>query len=65
MQQSLEIPLQRIESIDLTQSLLGTLLHYGDIIITGSGGTRQIVVGIKDPLTCRRYLEQYMHYQDK
>lgn len=63
VQQTLEIPLPRIESVDIKQSLFGTIFHYGDILITGSGGTQQRVVGIKDPLTCRRYLEQLMHYQ--
>ena len=61
IQQTIDIPMHKIESIDITQSIIGSLLNYGDIIITGTGGTRQVVKAIEHPLTCRRYIEQLMH----
>ena len=61
VQKTIDIPMHKIESIDITQSLIGSILNYGDIIITGTGGTRQVVKAIEHPLTCRRYIEQLMH----
>ncbi|NDH08020.1 MAG: PH domain-containing protein [Gammaproteobacteria bacterium] len=61
VQKTIDIPMHKIESIDITQSLIGSILNYGDIIITGTGGTRQIIKAIEQPLTCRRYIEQLMH----
>lgn len=61
VQQTVDLPMNRIESIDVIQSLVGTIFDYGDIIITGSGGTRQVIGPIERPLTCRRYIEQYLH----
>lgn len=61
VQQTIDLPMRRIESIDVTQTLFGTMLNFGDIIITGSGGTRQVIGPIDNPLTCRRYIEQYLH----
>lgn len=61
IQQTLDFPMQRIESIDIRQTIIGSLLNYGDIVITGSGGTQQVVVAIEHPLTCRRYIEQNLH----
>lgn len=61
VQQTIDLPLQKIESVDIRQTLFGTLFNYGDIIITGSGGTRQMLQCIRQPLTCRRYIEQYLH----
>lgn len=58
---TLDIPLSKVESIDIRQSLLGSLLHYGSLVITGTGGSRQIVNYLNKPLTCRRYIEQLLH----
>lgn len=61
IQQTIDIPLAKIESIDIRQSLIGTIFNYGDLLITGSGGSRQTINCIQSPLTCRRYIEQFMH----
>ncbi|NBX84834.1 MAG: PH domain-containing protein [Gammaproteobacteria bacterium] len=61
VQETKDYPMQKIESIDIRQTIIGTIFNYGDIIITGSGGTQQLIIGIEHPLTCRRYIEQFMH----
>jgi uncharacterized membrane protein YdbT with pleckstrin-like domain len=58
---TLDIPLSKVESIDIRQSLLGSLFHYGSLVITGTGGSRQIVNYLGKPLTCRRHIEQLLH----
>ena len=58
---TMDIPLNKIESIDIRRSLLGSLLQYGTLVITGTGGSRQLVNFLDKPLTCRRYIEQLMH----
>jgi uncharacterized membrane protein YdbT with pleckstrin-like domain len=61
VQQTIEIPFKKIESVDIRQTLLGTVLNYGDIIIVGSGGSRNFMNCVANPITCRRYIEQYLH----
>ena len=61
VRQTIDIPMNKIESIDIRQSILGSLLQYGSLVITGTGGTRQYVNYLAKPLTCRRYIEQMMH----
>lgn len=61
VQQTIDLPLKKIESVDIRQTLIGTIFNYGDILITGSGGSRQMLHCIQSPLTCRRYIEQYLH----
>jgi uncharacterized membrane protein YdbT with pleckstrin-like domain len=59
--QIMHIPLDKVESIDIRQSIMGTILGFGNIVITGTGGSREVVTYISKPLTCRRYIEQMMH----
>lgn len=56
-----DIALSKVESIDIRQSILGSMLSYGTLVITGTGGTRQFINFLSHPLTCRRYIEQLMH----
>ena len=61
VRQLIDIPLNKIESIDIRQNLLGSLLGYGSLVITGTGGSRQSMDLVSHPLTCRRHIEQLMH----
>jgi|TARA_R110002126_G_scaffold110918_1_gene248332 uncharacterized membrane protein YdbT with pleckstrin-like domain len=61
VRQTIDIPLSKIESIDIRQSILGSLFRYGSLLITGTGGTRQWMGYVAKPLTCRRHIEQLMH----
>lgn len=61
VRQTVDIPLSKIETIDIRQSILGSIFRYGSLVITGTGGTRHIINFLDNPLTCRRYIEQLMH----
>lgn len=61
VRQTIDIPIAKIETIDIRQSLLGSIFHYGTLVITGTGGTRHMIAFLNKPLTCRRYIEQLMH----
>jgi membrane protein YdbS with pleckstrin-like domain len=61
VRQTIDIPMSKIESIDIRQSILGSILQYGSLVITGTGGTRQTINFIDKPLTCRRYIENLMY----
>jgi uncharacterized membrane protein YdbT with pleckstrin-like domain len=54
---SIELLLGKIEAIAVDQSLAGRLFGYGDIVVTGSGGTREPFTGIRAPLEFRRAVQ--------
>jgi len=54
---SVELLLNKIEAIAVDQSLLGRLFGYGDIVVTGSGGTREAFSHIQSPLEFRRAVQ--------
>lgn len=51
---SVEMNLHQIEAVLVDQSLLGRILGYGNLIIIGSGGTREYVDDVVNPLLFRR-----------
>jgi len=55
---SLEILLNKVEGIQVNQSILGRILGYGSITITGTGGTRDPFLNIGNPLEFRRMAQE-------
>jgi uncharacterized membrane protein YdbT with pleckstrin-like domain len=54
---SIELLLNKVEAITVHQSLTGRLLGYGDIVLTGSGGTREPFSTIQSPLAFRNAVQ--------
>ena len=61
VRQTIDLPMAKIESIDIRQTVGGTIFQYGMLMITGTGGTRNSINYLSHPLTCRRYIEQMIH----
>lgn len=55
--QTIEMKLSSIETIDLNQSILGRILNYGDVHITGKGVSDLNFHNIKDPLDVKILIE--------
>ena len=54
---SIELLLTKVEAITVHQSLPGRLLGYGDIVLTGSGGTNEPFSTIQSPLAFRNAVQ--------
>jgi uncharacterized membrane protein YdbT with pleckstrin-like domain len=59
-QASLEISLNKIESIGVDQSLMGRMLNYGDIVVRGTGGTPEPLTEIAYPMEFRHQVQEQM-----
>lgn len=55
---SIEILLNKVEGIQVSQGILGRILGYGSIIVSGTGGTRDPFHRISDPLEFRRQAQE-------
>ena len=55
---SLETLLSKIESIGVAQSLLGRILGFGTIVISGTGGSKEPFHRIADPMMFRRRVQE-------
>jgi len=51
---TIEINLQRIESVQVNQSVIGRIFNYGSVVVSGAGNPQAPIPGISSPLTFRR-----------
>src|SRR5215470_17116885 len=51
-----EMALNKVESVDVDQSILGRLLNYGDVTIMGVGEGRETIKTIASPLEFRNHI---------
>lgn len=54
---STEVLLSKVEAIAVDQSLPGRIFGYGDIVVTGTGGTKETFMQIQAPLEFRRAVQ--------
>ena len=55
---SLELLLPKVEGVGVDQDLLGRILDYGTIVVTGTGGTKEPFAKIARPLEFRRQVNE-------
>jgi uncharacterized membrane protein YdbT with pleckstrin-like domain len=53
---TVEMNMDKVESVDVDQSMMGRLLNYGDITIRGTGETLEPLPGIGAPLEFRNHV---------
>lgn len=56
--ETLEMNLNRVETVHVVQGIWGRILGYGSITIIGTGGTRETFDLIKQPLAFRRNFQE-------
>jgi len=54
---SIELLLPKIEGITVSQTLAGRMFGFGEIIVTGSGGTQEPFDSIQSPLDFRQAVQ--------
>lgn len=52
---TMELRLDKIESIKVDQGLMGRMLNFGSITISGTGGDKTPIESIADPLQFQKY----------
>jgi len=55
---SLETLVSKIESIGVSQGILGRLLDFGTIVVSGTGGSKDPFHRIADPMQFRRKVQE-------
>ena len=58
---TIELNFDKVESVGVDQGVIGRLLNYGTIIVTASGGTREIFPHVADPMALRKAVQEVSH----
>ena len=53
---TIEMNRDKVESVDVDQSLLGRIFGYGTVVVRGTGGSLEPIRNIGDPLTFRTHI---------
>jgi uncharacterized membrane protein YdbT with pleckstrin-like domain len=53
---TIEMNRDKVESVDVDQTILGRIFGYGTIIVRGTGGSLEPIRNIGDPLTFRSHI---------
>jgi uncharacterized membrane protein YdbT with pleckstrin-like domain len=58
---TLEILLQKVESLEVEENFMGRILSFGTVVVRGTGGTPEPFTKIAHPLEFRRQVEQQIN----
>lgn len=61
---TVELRLDKVESIGVNQGILGRLLGYGSVVVRGTGGTGTPIPSIKQPLDFRRVVNNFIEEKE-
>ena len=58
---TLEVMLPKAESVSIDQDILGRMLGYGSLTVVGTGGTRETIRLIDDPVYARHLINRVIN----
>ncbi|MFN4896649.1 MAG: PH domain-containing protein [Pseudomonadota bacterium] len=60
-----DIVLAKVEAIRINQSVLGRICNFGDVLVTGTGGTEEVLSYIPDPRLFSKSIQEQLALQDE
>jgi uncharacterized membrane protein YdbT with pleckstrin-like domain len=62
---TVDIVLAKVEAIRVNQSILGRIFDFGDVLVTGTGGTVEVLSFIPDPIEFSKCIQEQLSLVDK
>jgi uncharacterized membrane protein YdbT with pleckstrin-like domain len=60
-----DIVLAKVEAIRINQSVLGRICNFGDVLVTGTGGTEEVLSYIPEPRLFSKLIQEQLAAQDE
>lgn len=55
---SVDILLQKVEAVKFEQGILGRIFDFADLIVTGTGGTVEVLTDVPNPMAVRNAIQE-------
>ena len=55
---SLELLLTKVEGVQVNQGIVGRMLNYGTLVVSGTGGSKTPFTKVKEPMEFRRKINE-------
>ena len=52
-----EMKLSKIETVEIKQGILGRMLGYGNVVITGTGSSNVIIAKVSNPIDVKKKID--------
>ena len=62
---TVELKNTKVESVQVDQSIVGRMLNFGSIVVSGAGGPQAPIPNISDPLTFRSKLNEMTEERER
>lgn len=62
---SVDIVLAKVEAIRINQGILGRVFDFGDVLVTGTGGTVEVLSFIPDPVEFSKCIQEQLSFQER
>jgi membrane protein YdbS with pleckstrin-like domain len=62
---TVDIVLAKVEAIRINQGILGRIFDFGDVLVTGTGGTVEVLSYIPDPVEFSKCIQEQLSIQER
>mgnify|MGYP000424437492 FL=1 len=58
-----EMKLSKVETVEIKQGVLGRILGYGNVIVSGTGSSKVVIRRVYNPIDVKKNIDNQLHHQ--
>ena len=55
--------LSKVETVEIKQGVLGRILGYGNVIVSGTGSSKVVIRRVYNPIDVKKNIDNQLHHQ--
>ena len=58
-----EMKLSKVETVEIKQGILGRILGYGNVIVSGTGSSKVVISRVSNPIDVKKNIDNQLHHK--